>query len=50
MLRDGNVDGVLKLLTDSLERGVREHFERARVAKDFDKNDWMRAELREGLR
>ena len=38
-LRDGNVDGVLKLLTDSLERGVREHFERARVAKDFDKND-----------
>ena len=38
-LRDENVDGVLKLLTDSLERGVREHFERARVAKDFDKND-----------
>ena len=38
-LRDGNVDGVLKLLTDSLERGVREHFERARVAKDFAKND-----------
>jgi hypothetical protein len=38
-LRDGNADGVLKLLTDSLERGVREHFERARVAKDFDKND-----------
>ena len=38
-LRDGNADGVLKLLTDSLEHGVREHFERARVAKDFDKND-----------
>jgi hypothetical protein len=38
-LRDGNADGVLKLLTDSLERGVREHFERTRVAKDFDKND-----------
>ena len=38
-LRDENADGVLKLLTDSLERGVREHFERARVAKDFDKND-----------
>jgi hypothetical protein len=38
-LRDGNADGVLKLLTDSLERGVREHFERARLAKDFDKND-----------
>jgi Family of unknown function (DUF6448) len=46
-LRDGNADGVLKLLTDSLEQGVREHFERARathferarVAKDFDKND-----------
>ena len=38
-LRDGNVDGVLKLLTDSLERGVREHFERARVANDFDKDD-----------
>jgi Family of unknown function (DUF6448) len=38
-LRDGNADGVLKLLTDRLERGVREHFERARVGKDFDKND-----------
>jgi hypothetical protein len=38
-LRYGNADGVLKLLTDSLERGVREHFERARIAKDFDKND-----------
>ena len=30
---------MLKLLTNSLERGVREHFQRARVAKDFDKND-----------
>ena len=39
MLRDENVDRVLKLLTDSLERGVREHFERALVAKDFDKDD-----------
>lgn len=38
-LRDGNIDGVLKLLTDSLERGVREHFQRARDAKDFDRND-----------
>ncbi|MGA7395538.1 MAG: DUF6448 family protein, partial [Terrimicrobiaceae bacterium] len=38
-LRDGNADGVLKLLTDSLERGVREHFERARAANDFDKDD-----------
>ena len=38
-LRDGNADGVQKLLIDSLDRGVREHFERARVAKDFDKND-----------
>jgi Family of unknown function (DUF6448) len=38
-LRTGNIDEVLKLLTDSLERGVREHFERARVAKDFDRND-----------
>ena len=38
-LRDANIDGVLKLLTDSLERGVREHFQRARDAKDFDRND-----------
>jgi hypothetical protein len=38
-LRDGNIDGALKLLTDSLERGVREHFQRARDAKDFDRND-----------
>ena len=38
-LRDGNIDGVLKLLTDSLKRGVREHFQRTRVAKDFDRND-----------
>ena len=38
-LRDGNIDGVLKLLTDSLKRGVREHFQRARDAKDFDRND-----------
>lgn len=38
-LREGNADGVLKLLTDSLEGGLREHFERARVGKDFDKND-----------
>jgi hypothetical protein len=30
---------VLKLLTDSLERGVREHFQIARDAKDFDRND-----------
>jgi Family of unknown function (DUF6448) len=36
---DGKVDGVLKLLTDNLERGVREHFEKAKLAKDFDKND-----------
>ena len=43
-LREGNADGVLKLLTDSLEGGVREHFERARAAKDFDKNDLDAAE------
>ena len=39
VLRAGNVDAVSKLLTDSLERGVREHFQRARDAKDFDRND-----------
>ena len=38
-LRESNVDEVSKLLTDSLERGVREHFQRARDAKDFDRND-----------
>ena len=38
-LREGNVDEVLKLLTATLERGVHEHFARAWVAKDFDKND-----------
>jgi Family of unknown function (DUF6448) len=38
-LRDGNADGMLKQLTDSLEGGLREHFDRARVGKDFDKND-----------
>ena len=38
-LREGNVDEVSKLLTDSLERGVREHFQRARDAKGFDSND-----------
>jgi hypothetical protein len=38
-LREANLDGVMKLLTDSLQRGVREHFERALVAKDFDKDD-----------
>jgi NAD(P)H-flavin reductase len=38
-LSEANLDGVLKLLTDSLERGVHEHFERARLAEDFDKND-----------
>jgi Family of unknown function (DUF6448) len=37
--REANLDGVMKLLTDSLQRGVREHFERALVAKDFDKDD-----------
>jgi Family of unknown function (DUF6448) len=40
-LRDGNVDEVLKLLSATLERGVHEHFERASLAKDFDKNDVM---------
>ena len=43
-LRDGNADGVLKLLTDSLERGVREHFQRGRVAKTSPGTTWMRAE------
>jgi Family of unknown function (DUF6448) len=38
-LLDGSADGVLKLLTDRLECGVREHFEHAQVAKDFDEND-----------
>jgi uncharacterized protein DUF6448 len=38
-LRDGNVDEVLKLLNSALERGVHEHFERASLTKDFDKND-----------
>ena len=38
-LRESNVDEVSKLLTDSLERGVREHFQRARDAKGFDSND-----------
>jgi hypothetical protein len=38
-LHEANLDGVMKLLTDSLQRGVREHFERALVAKDFDKDD-----------
>ena len=44
MLRDENVDRVLKLLTDSLERGVREHFERALKMKDLDKDDVDAAE------
>jgi Family of unknown function (DUF6448) len=38
-LREGNVDEVLALLTAALERGVHEHFERAWVTKDFDKDD-----------
>ena len=40
-LRDGNIDGVLKLLTASLDRGVHEHFESAWKAKNFDENDVM---------
>jgi Family of unknown function (DUF6448) len=38
-LGDGDAGGVQKLLIDSLDRGVQEHFARARVTKDFDTND-----------
>jgi Family of unknown function (DUF6448) len=38
-LGDSNVDQVLKLLTAALECGVHEHFARASVTKDFEKDD-----------
>lgn len=38
-LRDGSVEPLVKLLTEAVQRGVREHFAAANGKKGFDKND-----------
>jgi hypothetical protein len=38
-LETGSVDQVVKLLTDTMQKGVREHFEHAMAAKNYDANN-----------
>ncbi len=39
-LEDGSVEPVIKLLTMTMEHGVREHFQHALAKKKFDKDDF----------
>lgn len=38
-LETGNLDPVVKLLSETMERGLREHFKEAVAKKEFDPND-----------
>ena len=38
-LEDGSVETVVKLVTDAVARGIREHFQAAWSRRDFDRND-----------
>ena len=38
-LEDGNIDPLIKLVTDGVQKGIQERFEKARAEKNYNKDD-----------